>query len=393
MSALGGIIRTNQKAVDPRLILNMSRAMMRSAKARDAYLNGSIGIFHNDRLSPQFAFQRQPLTLTRNEKNYTLALDGVILGVDNILSPSPHEEEWVSPEELILEAYLSLGIDFVGTLQGSFALALCDESRGELFLARDRNGSRPLFYATDGESLAFASEIKALFRFLPDTAVFGDRLRAHLIAPWGTYRPEEFYRDIFSLPPGHCGVFSRLGMSVFPYETVICSLSDEESESSQAIVPVNFSCHDQDTLRRHLTEALFAFDYPQFDPWIPSLLLTLEHLSNEQKKRPLIVEDATLCLSIPYARERADRLGALKGVDVEFTVSSEQVPRSKALKKMSRLLDELLEELDAYPLSYLFGRNWRELPGEEKNIAQRIRMQGILYHSTLWLEHYPIRVL
>lgn len=392
MSAFGGVIRNRRQAVDPQLILNMSRSMMmRGVTERDAYLNGPVGIFFNGRKTSTFAFQRQPLTLTRNGKSYTLVLDGAVTGIHPLLSPLPTHED-SSTEELILEAYLTLGTDFVGSLQGSFSLCICDEARGETLLARDKNGSRPLFYTTDGDAFAFASEIKALLRFLPDAAMIqGERLRAHWLSPCGTYRPEELYRNIYALPAGHCGILSRMGMQVFPYPSVVFSIQEPLSHTPAAI-PVSFYCPERDALRKHLLDALFAFDFPQFDPWIPAVFHTLEQISFDKNRSP-VIEDPLLCQSIPYAYERADRLGACKGIDLLSTVPSEKTPRIRELKKMSGLLEELLDEVDHTVLCSLFGKHWNELLDEEKNLEKRIRMQGILYQAWIWQKHYPIRII
>src|SRR5215212_2288227 len=66
--------------------------------------------------------------------------------------------------EVLLEAYEEWGAGCVEKLVGMFALAIHDSRDDTLFLARDRAGEKPLFYAIDGERLLFASELKALMR-------------------------------------------------------------------------------------------------------------------------------------------------------------------------------------------------------------------------------------
>ncbi len=58
--------------------------------------------------------------------------------------------------------YLELGAAFVDRLVGAFALAVWDPRERRLLLARDRAGERPLFYAVDGDTVTFASQLAAM---------------------------------------------------------------------------------------------------------------------------------------------------------------------------------------------------------------------------------------
>lgn len=88
-----------------------------------------------------------------------------------------------SDTEVILNAYRKWGEAFVEKLNGMFALALYDEPRGELLLARDRAGEKPLFVWRTRNRLVFASELKAMFAF----AEFPRRLNSDALEHYFAY--------------------------------------------------------------------------------------------------------------------------------------------------------------------------------------------------------------
>src|SRR5262249_47236337 len=67
-----------------------------------------------------------------------------------------------SDTETILHLYEQEGADSISRLRGMFAFAIWDERREILFLARDRFGKKPLYYAVLPEGLCFGSELKCL---------------------------------------------------------------------------------------------------------------------------------------------------------------------------------------------------------------------------------------
>jgi len=92
-------------------------------------------------------------------------------------------------------------------LNGIFAFAVWDSLAGTLFLARDRLGVKPLYYAQRGERLCFASEVKAL---LP--ALQSPRLRSDVLADYLTFLwvpdPDTLFEGVMKLPPGHWAIFA-----------------------------------------------------------------------------------------------------------------------------------------------------------------------------------------
>jgi asparagine synthase (glutamine-hydrolysing) len=107
-----------------------------------------------------------------------------------------------SDTEVILQAYQAYGPSCVDRLQGMFAFAIYT-SQGELFLARDRLGKKPLFYAVLGGALHFASEIEAL-RCSPrwDDEVDPETIEDYLSLGY-IPAPRTIYTRVRKLPAGH----------------------------------------------------------------------------------------------------------------------------------------------------------------------------------------------
>jgi asparagine synthase (glutamine-hydrolysing) len=107
-----------------------------------------------------------------------------------------------SDTEVLPHLYEEEGLAFVTRLRGMFALAIYDVRTRTLVLARDRFGIKPLFYAPGTNSLAFASEIRAL-RKLPG---IDDRPDKQAIFDFAALfyipAPETFYTGIRALQPG-----------------------------------------------------------------------------------------------------------------------------------------------------------------------------------------------
>ncbi len=122
-----------------------------------------------------------------------------------------------SDTEVLVHAYEEWGDDFVSELNGMFAFAIHDMKRGRVLLARDHLGIKPLFYGRSGDTLVFASEIKAVVAGLQRPV----RLRPDALQEYLIFRyvagGGSFFEDIHRLPAGHVAVWERGKLDVRPF--------------------------------------------------------------------------------------------------------------------------------------------------------------------------------
>jgi asparagine synthase (glutamine-hydrolysing) len=108
-----------------------------------------------------------------------------------------------SDTEVIVHAFEQWGIGCLEHFNGMFAFALWDESREELWIARDRTGQKPLYYHRNAGRLIFGSEMKAILE-CPDVE---RRLNLRALDPYLCLRyapqPETLLEGIETLPAAH----------------------------------------------------------------------------------------------------------------------------------------------------------------------------------------------
>ncbi len=202
-----------ETAVNNRAWLALGRETMRHRGPDDCgewwSADGCVGLGHRRLaiidLSPA---GHQPMTAASGGLH--IVFNGEIYNFDDLrreLKARGSSFRSDSDTEVILEAYREWGAECLSRLNGMFAFALYDESRGRMFLARDRAGEKPLFYAAGGGELRFASELKALMAD-PDFARRIDPLALDCYLTMGFVpSPLCIMQGVNKLPPAHALFF------------------------------------------------------------------------------------------------------------------------------------------------------------------------------------------
>ncbi|MBI2278876.1 MAG: asparagine synthase (glutamine-hydrolyzing) [Candidatus Brennerbacteria bacterium] len=113
--------------------------------------------------------------------------------------------------EVILNAYLAWGPDFVKRLNGMFAFVIWDKKRELLFAVRDHMGIKPFYYALQNGSFYFGSEIKAILAHPDVPRELDEETLSHYLTFSSTPAPRTLFRGIRKLTAGHSLTITKDG--------------------------------------------------------------------------------------------------------------------------------------------------------------------------------------
>ncbi|MGB7655814.1 MAG: XrtA/PEP-CTERM system amidotransferase [Novosphingobium sp.] len=213
MCGIAGIFHLNTpKPVDPARIGRMIAAMPhRGPDGQGVWTAPGVGLGHLRLSIIDVAGSPQPMA--SSDGRAMLVFNGEIYNFRDLRAElKSHGAEFHTDgdSEVILAAWQRWGPACVSRLHGMFAFAIYDLTTRQLFLARDRLGVKPLFYAplSDG-SLAFASELKGLLAH-PLLRRDIDPLAVEDYLTWG-YVPDHrsFVAGVHKLPAGHTLLLSH----------------------------------------------------------------------------------------------------------------------------------------------------------------------------------------
>lgn len=166
MCGIAGIFHLETaKPVDPERVRRMVETLVhRGPDGSGVWTAPGIGLGHRRLSIIDLAGGSQPMAT--EDGSLVITYNGEIYNFVEIrreLEEHGHRFRTHSDTEVILHAYRQWGEDCLRHFNGMFAFALYDRSTRSLWLARDRLGVKPLYYAplSDG-SVIFGSELKAL---------------------------------------------------------------------------------------------------------------------------------------------------------------------------------------------------------------------------------------
>lgn len=220
MCGLAGIFDVRERrAIDRDLLTAMTNSLVhRGPDGVGFHVAEGIGLGHRRLSIIDLAGGHQPLF--NEDHSVCVVYNGEIYNFQELareLSERGHRFRTVCDTEVVVHAWEEWGPDCVKRFRGMFAFALWDANKETLFLARDRLGIKPLYYAVlpDGR-LIFGSEMKALLCDPGLERRFDIRAIEDYFAFGYVPDPKTIYEGVRKLAPAHTLVWRRGGAEPRP---------------------------------------------------------------------------------------------------------------------------------------------------------------------------------
>lgn len=206
MCGIAGILNFSGNEPDNSLLKKMTDIIAhRGPDGSGHYINNGVAFGHRRLSIIDISGGHQPMQ--SSDERITITYNGEIYNFPSLreeLKTLGYQFKNNSDTEVILNAYHAWGPDSVKRIRGMFAYAIHDKASGDVFIARDRLGIKPLFYSrlNDGNFI-FASELKSL-RLHPS---FNGSLRNQSVEEYFALgyipEPHTIYKNTHKLEPGH----------------------------------------------------------------------------------------------------------------------------------------------------------------------------------------------
>lgn len=332
----------------------------------------------------------QPMIRQRGSETYIITYNGELYNTPELqrdLESKGYRFTTTCDTEVLLTAYIEYGPACVEKFNGIFAFGIWDEAKETLFLARDRIGVKPLFYAERNKSFVFGSELKALLAnplIKPEVDAEG-LAEVFMIGPART-PGHGVFRGVHELKPGYSMIYNRNGKRIIQYwalqsqphvddfektvETVRDLLADTAKRQLVADVPVctflsggldssALTALAANTYRRDGLGTLHTYSVDYFDndkffkassfqpnsdaPWVKRVA---EHFQTEHHN--IILDNAELAQSLTLAAEARD-LPGMADIDTSLYLFSREIKKGATVALSGECADEVF---GGYPWFY-----------------------------------------
>ncbi len=223
MCGFVGFANIKEKISQNRTVLEkMNETLSKRGPDEDGYyLKEHIAMGHKRLIVIDPKGGKQPMIESYSYGDFVICYNGQIYNTKELrktLEENGFTFQGHCDTEVLLKSYIYYGNDIVHHLNGIFAFAIWNSKKQELFLARDHFGVKPLFYTIKDNTLIFASELKALFKYPAITKEIDEQGISEMFGIGPAHTPgTTIFKDIYEIKPAHFGIFNSSGLHLKRY--------------------------------------------------------------------------------------------------------------------------------------------------------------------------------
>jgi len=216
MCGITGFLNYNGEPVDTEVLRQMADAIRHRGPDGDGfYTHGGLGFGHRRLAIIDLSHEGDQPMVTADGR-YALIFNGEIYNFRELraeLQNVGYRFRSTGDSEVVLNAFVEWGIRAIERFNGMFALAVWDRDQRELYLARDRYGIKPLYYAVFNNSLIFGSEVKAILKHPKASFSLNREALLEYFTFQNLFTDSTLFSDIKLLPAGTYLKISTAGCS------------------------------------------------------------------------------------------------------------------------------------------------------------------------------------
>lgn len=218
MCGIAGFVDYTRESTNNDLELITECISHRGPNSGGYYFDGEAGLGHR-RLSILDLTSAANQPMYSKDGRYVIIYNGEVYNFQEIAKDLNVLLKTTSDTEVILEAYLKWGQDFVHRLNGMFAFVIYDTINKSLVLYRDRMGIKPVYYFYNGRQFAFSSELKSLVKlpFLKGKLTINKEAISQFLYLGYIPRPNSIYNEIKKLDSGSYITLNETNINIQSY--------------------------------------------------------------------------------------------------------------------------------------------------------------------------------
>ena len=207
---------------DINMLKNMNSCLQRRGPDEEGFFTKDhIALGHRRLIIIDADNGKQPMTTSYFDNTYTIVYNGQLYNAKELrqeLIEKGFEFSGYCDTEVLLKSFICYGPSVLHRLNGIFSFAIWNEEKQELFLVRDHFGIKPLYYTLIDNTLAFASEVKALFKHPKVKIELDSSSICELFGLGPAHTPGNgIFKNIKELKPAHFLLFNKSGIHIEQY--------------------------------------------------------------------------------------------------------------------------------------------------------------------------------